>query len=293
MNSLDRLTGFYWVARTGGYARAVRAFPYPITEPGVHQQVRRLEAELEVRLLRRAAKDRMVLTPQGRALFDVVAPFLESLRVTVDALRAGTFGGVLRIGAAALLVQELLPAWLRALHRRNPEVDVRLTELRAPDVALLRSGELDLLVDHLPEIPADVEVREVGRLWGFLVLPAGHPAARQARVDLRRLTGLPFLTFAADPASRALQRRAVETLGGSAKERFAADSTASLLGFVAAGLGFSVVPALHPDGPRRSGVRGVRLRLPGSELPVHAAWLRGVPNPLLTAALEVAPSPPA
>src|SRR5678816_2647214 len=143
MTSLDRLHGFYWVARTGGYARAVRAFPYPITEPGIHQQVKRLEAELGVRLFRRAAKDRMVLTVQGRTLFGVVAPFLESLRVTVDALRAGTFGGVLRIGAAALLVQELLPGWLRTLHRRHPEVDVTLTELRAPDVALLRSGELD------------------------------------------------------------------------------------------------------------------------------------------------------
>ena len=289
MTSLDRLTGFYWVARTGGYARAVRAFPYPITEPGVHQQVRRLEAELGVRLFRRAAKDRMVLTPQGRTLYGVVAPFLESLRVTVDALRAGSFGGVLRFGAAALLVQELLPGWLRTLQRRHPEIDVTLTELRAPDVSLLRSGELDLLLDHLPEVPEDVEVREVGRLWGFLVLPASHPAARPQRLDPRRLAELPFLTFGADPASRALQRRAVEALGGSATERFAADSTASLLGFVAAGLGFSVVPALHPDGPRRQGIRAIRLPLPGAELPVHAAWLRGAQNPLLTAALEVAP----
>lgn len=289
MNSLDRLTGFYWVARTGGFARAVRAFPYPITEPGVHQQVRRLEAELGVRLFLRVAKDRMALTPHGRALFAAVAPFLESLRVTVDALRAGAFGGTLRVGAAALLVQELLPGWLRLLHRRHPEVDVTLTELRAPDLLLLRSGELDLLVDHLPEVPPDLETREVGTLWGFLVLPAGHPAARQSRLDPRRLAELPFLTFAADPASRSLQRRALEALGVSARERFAADSTASLLGFVAAGLGFSVLPAAHPRGPRRPGVRAIPLRLPGAELPVLAAWLRGVPNPLVAAALEVAP----
>jgi DNA-binding transcriptional LysR family regulator len=292
MNSLDRLIGFYWVARTGGYARAVRAFPYPITEPGVHQQVRRLEAELGVSLFRRVAKDRMALTAQGHALLAVVAPFLESLRVTVDALRAGRFGGTLRVGAAALLVQELLPGWLRLLHRRHPELDVVLTELRAPDLGLLRSGELDLLVDHLPSVPADVEVREVGRLWGFVVLPAAHPAARRPRLDPRRMSDLPFLTFAADPASRALQRRAVEALALPGRERFAADSTASLLGFVAAGLGFSVVPAAHPAGPRRSGVRAVPLRLPGAELAVHAVRLRGVHIPLLDAALEVAPSPP-
>lgn len=290
MNSLDRLTGFYWVARTGGYARAVRAFPYPITEPGVHQQVRRLEAELGVRLFFRVAKDRVAPTPHGRALLAVVGPFMESLRVTVDALKASTFGGTLRIGAAALLVQELLPAWLRQLQRRHPDVDVTLTELRAPDVALLRSGELDLVVDHLPEVAGDIEVREVGRLWGFLVVPAAHAAARGSRLDPRKLGELPFLTFAADPASRSLQRRAVEALGASVRERFAADSTASLLGFVAAGLGFSVVPAMDRSGPRRRGVRAFRLRLPGAELPVHAAWLRGVPNPLVRAALDSTPA---
>jgi len=82
----------------------------------------------------------------------------------------------------------------------------------------------------------------------------------------------------------------VEALGASARERFAADSTASLLGFVAAGLGFSAVPAMHPRGPRRAGIRAIPLRLPESELAVHAAWLRGVPNPMLAAALDVAPS---
>ena len=87
--------------------------------------------------------------------------------------------GVLRVGAAALLVQELLPGWLRALQRRHAEVNVTLTELRAPDVTLLRTGELDLLVDHLPEIPADVEGQEVARVGASwcsppAILPRGR-----------------------------------------------------------------------------------------------------------------------
>ncbi|MDX2010730.1 MAG: LysR family transcriptional regulator, partial [Myxococcaceae bacterium] len=57
--NLQRLEGFYWVARQQGYARAARAFPYPITQPGVHQQVRRLEDELGVKLFERVGKDRV------------------------------------------------------------------------------------------------------------------------------------------------------------------------------------------------------------------------------------------
>ena len=291
MNSLDRLTGFYWVAHTGGYARAARAFPYPITEPGVHQQVRRLEEELGVRLFRRVARDRMALTPQGRELYEVVAPFLARLRTTVDALRAGSFGGTLRIGTAALLVQELLPAWMLRLQRRIPGISLVLRETRMPDVEALRLGEVDLLVDHLTAIPDDLEAHPVARLWGFLVVPARHPAAERGRVDVRTLRGLPFLSFGGDPANQLLQRRAVEALGGTVREGHAADSTASLLGLVAAGLGFSVVPALDVRGPRRAGVRAIRLRLPGAELLVHAAWVRGFAHPLVKAALAVAPEP--
>ena len=243
-----------------------------------------------MRLFRRAAKDRMVLTPHGRALHDVVAPFLESLRVTVDALRAGSFGGVPRVGAAALLVQELLPGWLRAPHRRHAEVDVTLTELRAPDVTLLRTGELDLLVDYLPEIPP--RRRGAGGRQG-LGLPGApgqpsRPRGRRGWIAPAHRASVPHLRCR--PGEPRAATEGGGGAGASARERFAADSTASLLGFVAAGLGFSVVPALHPRGPRRAGIRAIRLRLPGSELPVHAAWLRGVPNPMLAAALDVAPS---
>ena len=289
MNSLDRLTGFYWVAQTGGYARAARAFPYPITEPGVHQQVRRLEEELGVRLFRRVAKDRMALTPHGRALYEVVAPFLTRLRSTVDALRAGSFAGTLRIGTAALLVQELLPAWLLRLQRRLPGISLVLRETRMPDLEALRLGEVDLLVDYLQPIPDDLEAREVARMWGFLVVPARHRAARRGRVEVRAFHDLPFLSFGGDPTNQLLQRRAVEALGGTVREGHAADSTASLLGLVAAGLGFSVSPALDVRGPRRPGVRAIRLRMPGAELPVHAVWVKGHAHPLVKAALEVAP----
>jgi DNA-binding transcriptional LysR family regulator len=218
------------VARTEGYARAARAFPYPITEPGVHQQVKRLEGELG-----------------------------------------------------------MLPAWLRRLQRRRSDIEVALTELKTPDTGLLRSGELDLLVDHVPEVQADIEVRTVARLWSFLVLPSGHPLAGRRPLPIRALRDVPFIAYNADRAGRALQLRGLATHGGPEKERYSADSAESLLGFVAAGLGFSIVPWLDPHGPRRAGVVAERLRVPGTEFPVHAAWRRGPHHPLVDAALAAAP----
>ena len=57
MIQIQRLEGFYWVAFTGGYARAARAFPYPITQPAVHQQVKKLERELDITLFERVGID--------------------------------------------------------------------------------------------------------------------------------------------------------------------------------------------------------------------------------------------
>ncbi len=290
MTSLDRLTGFYWVARTQGYARAVRSFPYPITEPGVHQQVRRLETELGVRLFTRVGKDRVVPTEAGRALYAFVAPFLEQLPAVAESLRPGHFGGVLRVGASPLLVQWLLPGWLRRLQRLRPDIDVALTELRAPDLELLRAGEWDLLVDHLPKVPPDIDVRTVARLSSFLALPAGHPLAGRKPVPVRALRDVPFISYNADRASRLQQLRGLAAYGGSEKERYSADSAESLLGFVAAGLGYTIVPWLDPKGPRRAGVAVERLDLPGAEFPVYAAWRRGPHHPLVDAAMQAAPA---
>jgi DNA-binding transcriptional LysR family regulator len=73
------------------------------------------------------------------------------------------------------------------------------------------------------------------------------------------------------------------------EETHSAESADTLLGFVAAGIGFTLVPSLEPHGPKLNGVVAHRLEVPGSVFPVYAAWRRGVPHPLVQAALALAP----
>jgi len=287
---IQRLEGFYWVARHQGYARAARAFPYPITEPGVHQQVRRLEEELGMKLFERVGKDRVALTPAGRALHAFVAPFLEQLPLVVASLREGSFAGTLRIGASGLALRHLLPPWLRRLKAKRPEIDIALSELKVADLPLLRSGEVDCLVDHLPDVPEDVAVRRVGEAHAFIAIPSDHPLASRVSLRLPDLTGEPFVAYHADLKSRELQLRALELHGGPPGRLHSADSAESILGLVAAGLGWSLIPWLGETGPRVAGVVTRRLDVPGSSFPLYAAWRKaGPPNPFVQAALELAP----
>ncbi|HEX4622664.1 MAG TPA: LysR family transcriptional regulator [Myxococcaceae bacterium] len=291
MIPLQALEGFYWVVRAGGYASAARSFAYPITHAGVHQQVRRLENALEVRLFRRVAKDRVTLTAAGKYLHAFVAPLIEQAPLVERALKGGDFGGTLKIHAAGQILKHLLPGWLRRLRRRRPDIDVVLEEVGSADPELLRRGETDLLVDYLPAVPPGIAVACVGRVSPFLVLPARHRLASRSRVALSAFQGEPFIAYTLDRKHRLLQTQALSQAGVTPGRTLSASSSETILAFVAAGLGFSLVPWLQPGRPRLEGVVAHPLGGRAAQFPIFAAWLEAPANPLVQAALAEAPRP--
>ncbi len=291
--NLQRLEGFYWVAKTQGYSRAARAFPYPITQPGVFQQVRRLEDELGVRLFERVGKDKVVPTPRGQLLFDAVAPFFEQLSAVEARVKGGVVGGTLKLAAAGQPLRTLLPDWLRRLQAKRPDIAVALTEIPTAELSRVRTGEADLLVDWLPEVPDDLASVEIARTSGWLVAPAHGPHAPKGKLTFQAVASTPFIAYGADRTLHALQRKALALHGLSPREAFAADTSDTILGFVAAGLGFSLVPAMGETFPKVTGVVAERVVRPQATFPVYAVWRRATAaNPLVAAALEVAPGGP-
>jgi DNA-binding transcriptional LysR family regulator len=288
--SLQRLEGFYWVARTGGYAKAARAFPYPITQPAVHQQVKKLEGELGVVLFERVGKEQMQLSASGARLYEFVAPFFEGLPAVLRSVRGGDYAGVLRILSAPMFVRRLLPAWLERLRAERPSIEVELREMAPPEIDLLRRGEVDLLVDHLPAVPDEFASMRVGVVRPCLVLPSGHPAADG---ELARLAGATFVGYPRGVLAYELQNRALAELGIVPGGRITADSAESILSIVGQGLGFSIVPALAgQETAAAEGVRALALELPETAYDVLAVWRKDTPeNPLLDAALSTAPAP--
>ncbi len=289
MMTLQRLEGFYWVARTGGYARAARAFPYPITQPGVHQQVKRLEQEIGVTLFERVGKDQMELTLAGKALFEVVGPFYEQLPALATRLKGGKVGGTLKIHAAGHLLRHLMPQWLQRLQARHPQISVSLEEVRVAEPQALLRGEADLLVDWLPSLPPGIEARQVATMRAFVVTPTQGPWAQGARLKLAQLGQVPFIAYQSDRALRGLQLAGLAEHGLHPTQAFSADSSDTILGFVAAGLGFSLVPSLLEGGPRVAGVAAWPVSHPASRFPIQVAWRsRAAAHPLIEAALAAA-----
>jgi LysR family transcriptional regulator, benzoate and cis,cis-muconate-responsive activator of ben and cat genes len=288
---LHRLEGFYWVARTGGYARAARAFPYPLTQPAVYQQVHKLEDELGMRLFERSG-GQVHLTAAGRHLYRFAAPFFEQLPAVVRALRAGAHGSELRIGAEALVLHRLLPEWLRRLHRRLPEVRVDLRELAHGDPEPVQSGAIDLAVAYFPTaLPPGVQARTVANLRPTLVMPDRHPLARLRRPDLRRFSDETFIAYHEGTLQHDLQMKALASSGLTPRRLVSASTAEAILGLVAAGIGYSLVPALADGDPRRRGVTARPFSAAGMVFPIQAVWRRtSPPHPAVEAALATAPA---
>jgi DNA-binding transcriptional LysR family regulator len=287
--NLQRLEGFYWVARTGGYARAARAFPYPITAPGVFQQVKKLEAELGVRLFERTGRERLVRTPAGNQLYEFVAPFMERLPAVLDLLSGEGLGGRLRVWAPALLLRALLPGWLARLERTHPRLQVDLDDVGDSDLGALVRGEADVYVDTPESVPPGIETLRVGTLHAFLILPARHRLARGRPPRLRDLAGEPFVAYSGARRQRDLQLRALELQGVRPDRIVGAGSADTILALVSAGLGYSLVPAVA-GGPGHPGVAAWLLTEPRTEFPVLAAWRKtSADHPLVAAFLSAAP----
>jgi DNA-binding transcriptional LysR family regulator len=285
---LYQLEGFYRVAIAGGYARAAREFPYPITQPGVHAQVRRLERELGARLFEQVAKDRTVPTRAGRQLLAFCAPFFERLPDVARSIGARAVAGRLRIEAGALEIQEVLPAWMRRLRAAHPDIEIELREIDGPAYTRLFQDQVDLIVDHQPDLPRGVSSMVVATHHGFLVAPADHPLMRRKTVRPSSFAGEPFVTFNANLPQHRLQLMALRALGGEPRRLTHAPSAASILSFVAAGLGYSLIPWPGPTGPSVPGVRAIRLRGNGTTFPVVASWrTTQVPDPVLASALRL------
>jgi DNA-binding transcriptional LysR family regulator len=273
--NLQRLEGFYWVARHESYAKAARGFPYPITQPGVHQQVRRLEAELEVKLFERVSRDRVVLTARGQALFAGIAPFFERLPALEAGVKGEVVGGTVKFWASGHLMRHFVPAWLSRLQAARPDIDVALTEVSISDVSAVRSGEADLVVDFFSEPPPGLQWRQVARAQAWIVAPSHGPFAAKQPLQLGQLEKVPFVAYNSDRAARELQLKALEAHGISPRQALTADSSDTIVEFVAAGLGFSLLPSLTEQGPVAPGVLTRRLERPVANLPIFAVWRRG------------------
>jgi DNA-binding transcriptional LysR family regulator len=245
---LTALRTFVEAARSGSLTAAAGRAGY--TQSAVSRQVAGLEATMGGRLLERRARG-VAPTPEGAALLPHAEAILQrfaAARSAVDAVRRAD-AGLVRVGAVPTANAQLIPAAIADLRATRPAVEVTLTEAGSEHLLrALDADEIDLaVVATYPGRPtADGVVLLPDPL--LVALPREHPAATTARFRLEDLAEESWVEHF--PFSGDALRQAAAASGFEPRIAYTIRDWTGKLGFVAAGLGLTLVPSLAAPGIR-------------------------------------------
>jgi DNA-binding transcriptional LysR family regulator len=278
------------VAVRGSFSAAAEALSF--TQSAVSQQIAALEREAGTTLVQRSARG-VKLTEAGEAVVrhtEAIMARLAEAEAELEAI-AGLRGGRLRMAAFESAGSSLMPLAIAAFREKHPAVELSMSLSEPEDcVPLLRSGELDVAIVFESAVKhAEDGIHRVHLLEDpmYLVLPRDHPLANRRRVRLADLAGEAWIGGQPDCECNRLISRACAVAGYEPRIAFETDDYTAMQGFVAAGVGVSLIAELGLTTVRDD----IVIRDLGRETPVrqiYAATLAdGYRSPATQAMLEI------
>lgn len=142
---LQQLETFFWTVTLGSFAAA--ADKLYSTQSAVSMRIRELEKSLGVELFDRSQR-KARLTPKGRELMEYARRILDLATEMEHRIAAPeSIAGLARLGVAEMVSTTWLPALIKLIYARHPQVRLEIEEALTADLmAGLHSGELDLVL---------------------------------------------------------------------------------------------------------------------------------------------------
>jgi DNA-binding transcriptional LysR family regulator len=239
------------VALKGSFSAAAESLAY--TQSAVSQQIAALEREAGTTLVERGARG-VRLTDAGRALVEhaeVILARLDDAEAELEAI-SGLRAGRLRVVAFPSAGATIIPPAIARFRAEHPDVELTLCPGEPDDgLALLRAGEADVALSI--EMPGsktlDLQGIHLEPLLDdhmYAVLPAGHRLASRSRVRLQDLADEAWIIGSSTgtcPDSR-IVAQAFAAAGFQPQVAFQNDDYPAIQGFIAAGVGVSLIPEL-------------------------------------------------
>jgi DNA-binding transcriptional LysR family regulator len=252
-----------------------------ISRPALSMQIKDLEAELGVTLLRRSTAS-VNLTDAGWQFLEDAREILERVDEASNRAREAASGrsGRVMVAGGGPLIPTFLPAALRAYRQRFPNIEVVLREGEAHEnLAALLARELDVIFLIQNTLPKDPRLAHQPVLTSSvnLVLGAQHRLAEKASVSIAELVKEPFLAVGRSRSSPHVNylRDLFRVRGYRLPPPRTVPSFDTLMAMVQGEQGISFVPSMVHR-LRYQDVRFVPLLEVAADLhfELHAVWLR-------------------
>jgi len=278
---LRHLRYFCAVAEEQSFTSAARRLH--VSQSGVSGQIRDLEKELGVMLLRRNRRE-VMMTPEGAVFLREAQELLAHAQRAIDMVTRTSQGqyGKLTVGLCGPATAPFLPRLIREFRRRQPGVVLSIRDFEpARQPGALANREID--IGFTRGVPA--EHRDALRSEVFFsepivaAVPGGHALENEEAIQLAQLSGERFVLYAREGAPELFDTIIAICRKAKFSPHIVDTATVwqSILTLVEAGEGVALVPGCVQH-LRSRGVYFKPLRDRNCEVDVVMAWRRNDPD---------------
>ena len=274
MLHFERLQALHAVSTFGSVTGAAAALH--LTPSAISQQLAKLQRDVGQRLVEPYGRG-VRLTPAGSLLArraHAILAEVENAESELDRQRNDVIGD-LEIAGFATAARAILPQTVARLRKDHEQLRLRVSE-RQPDEAirLVVAGHLDIaLVNDWMNaplvLPEGLERLLIMNDAVDLAVPAEHPLAQRASVELTELSAEPWITWPHGAICHEWLTQTLRQHGLTPEVTHTAEEHQTQLAMVAAGLGIAVMPRLG-----RGSIAGVSIvsLKPAFSRQIYAIW---------------------
>lgn len=269
----EQLEYFQTLARMQHVTKAAKSLS--ITQPALSRSIARLENHLGVPLFDRQGRS-ISLNQYGHIFLRRVQAMMKEYTEGKEEIQAllKPDQGVVSLGFLHTLSTTLVPDLIGSFQQEYPNISFQLKQNHSYWLLeRLKSGDLDLCL--LASIKPENPIQWI-KLWSeelFVFVPNDHPLASRESITLNEIAGERFILLKKGYALRMTVDELFEKANIQPNIMFEGEEATTAAGFVAAGLGISILPDLK--GLDQSKITKIRVSWPECQRVIGIAWIKG------------------
>lgn len=239
---LQRLRGFYFVAKEGGLRKAAIAMGRE--KATITRQIQHLEKELGVTLFDRSS-GKMVTTPEGRILQEKAVVLFEYVREIKGEFRNEEihYRGNIAIVTTHAIIDTILLPYIRHFKRLHPQVTFQCEGVSREKICeKVESAEADFGISFFEGDHKTLAFHDLFKAGQILIAPKNNPYfSGKAPPTLKQIAEAPLILFAHNGLKDPLIERRLAKARLNPDIVMAHNSFVSIKRYVANGMGVAIL----------------------------------------------------
>ncbi|MEK3977601.1 LysR family transcriptional regulator [Psychrobacillus sp. FSL K6-2836] len=238
----QRLEYFQTLAKIQHMTKAAEILA--ISQPALSRSIASLEQEIGVPLFDRQGRS-IILNKYGQLFLKRVNKIMKEMEDGLEEIQhiINPEHGEVSLGFLHTLGTSTVPNIIRAFHKEHPHITFQFQQNHThTQLKELKQGNLDLCLVASMENENPIEWTELWRDELFVIVQANHPLSSRRSIRLKEIANESFIGLKKGYALRKTTDEIFENEGLKPIISFEGDEVATVAGFIAAGLGYSILP---------------------------------------------------